>query len=106
MTREKLYLRLHEELPYASTIETTAWKELKDGSVRIEQTIFVERDSQRRIVLGHKGETIKAISMEARKDIAEILERPVHLFLLVKVNERWGDAREHYEALGLDFPKD
>jgi GTP-binding protein Era len=106
MTREKLYLRLHEELPYASTIETTAWKELKDGSVRIEQTIFVERDSQRRIVLGHKGETIKAISMEARKDIAEMLERSVHLFLLVKVNERWGDAREHYEALGLDFPKD
>ena len=106
LTREKLYLRLHEELPYASTVETTAWKELKDGSVRIEQTIYVERDSQRRIVLGHKGETIKAISMEARKDIQSVLERKVHLFLFVKVNERWGDSREHYEALGLDFPKD
>jgi GTP-binding protein Era len=106
LTREKLYLRLHEELPYASTVETTAWKELKDGSVCIEQTITVERDSQRRIVLGHKGETIKAISMEARKDIAAMLERKVHLFLFVKVNERWGDSREHFEALGLDFPKD
>ncbi|MFO1173412.1 MAG: GTPase Era [Hyphomicrobiaceae bacterium] len=105
LTREKLYLRLHEELPYASTVETTAWKELKDGSVRIEQTIYVERDSQRRIVLGHKGETIKAISMEARKDIAAMLEKPVHLFLFVKVDERWGDNREHYTALGLDFPK-
>ncbi|MEZ5924389.1 MAG: GTPase Era [Hyphomicrobiaceae bacterium] len=105
LTREKLYLRLHEELPYASTVETTAWKELKDGSVRIEQTIYVERESQRRIVLGHKGETIKAISMESRKDIAQVLERPVHLFLFVKVDERWGDSREHYEAMGLDFPK-
>jgi GTP-binding protein Era len=105
LTREKLYLRLHEELPYASTVETTAWKEMKDGSVRIEQTIFVERDSQRRIVLGHKGETIKAISMEARKDIAAVLERKVHLFLFVKVDERWGDSKEHYTALGLDFPK-
>ncbi len=106
LTREKLYLRLHEELPYASTVETSAWKELKDGSVRIEQTIYVERDSQRQIVLGHKGGTIKAISMEARKDIQAVLERKVHLFLFVKVKERWGDSREHYEALGLDFPKD
>ena len=96
----------HEELPYASTVETTAWKELKDGSVRIEQTIYVERDSQRRIVLGHKGETIKAISMEARKDIASMLDKPVHLFLFVKVDERWGDQRDHYTALGLDFPKE
>jgi GTP-binding protein Era len=105
MTREKLFLRLHEELPYASTVETTAWQEFKDGSVRIEQTIFVERDSQRKIVLGHKGETIKAISMEARRDIVQMLERPVHLFLVVKVDERWGDSREHYTAMGLDFPK-
>jgi GTP-binding protein Era len=105
LTREKLYLRLHEELPYASTVETTSWKDFEDGSVRIEQTIYVERDSQRRIVLGHKGGTIKAISMEARKDIEAMLDRKVHLFLFVKVNERWGELREHFEALGLDFPK-
>ena len=106
ITREKIYDRLHEELPYASTVETTQWKKLKDGSVRIEQTIFVERESQRAIVLGDKGKAIKAISMEARKDIAEMAERPVHLFLFVKVRENWGDDPERYREMGLEFPKE
>jgi GTP-binding protein Era len=83
VTREKLYLRLHQELPYQSTVETEVWKELKDGAVRIEQTIYVERESQRKIVLGKGGATIKAIGAEARREIAEILEQPVHLFLFV-----------------------
>ena len=106
ITREKIYDRLHEELPYASTVETTEWKELKDGSVRIEQTIFVERESQRAIVLGEKGHTIKTISMDARKEIAEMAEKPVHLFLFVKVRENWGDDPERYREMGLDFPKE
>ena len=104
ITREKLYLRLHQELPYASTVETQDWKELKDGSVRIEQVIYVERQSQRQIVLGKGGSAIKKISMEARKDIAEVLERPVHLFLFVKVREKWGNDPERYRMQGLDFP--
>ncbi|MFC4624139.1 GTPase Era [Daeguia caeni] len=104
ITREKLYLRLHEELPYASTIETERWEERKDGSVRIEQVIYVERDSQKKIVLGHKGETIKAIGQAARKEISEILEQPVHLFLFVKVRENWGNDPERYREMGLDFP--
>ena len=87
ITREKLYLRLHQELPYQSTVETDVWKELKDGSVRIEQTIYVERESQRKIVLGKGGHSIKAIGAEARREIAELFERPVHLFLFVKVRE-------------------
>jgi GTPase len=106
ITREKLYLRLHEELPYRSTIETEQWTERKDGSVRIEQTIYVERESQRKIVLGKGGQTIKAIGAEARRDIAAILERPVHLFLFVKVREGWGDDPERYRGIGLEFPKD
>jgi len=106
ITREKLYLRLHQELPYQSTVETTQWKELKDGSVRIEQTIFVERDSQRKIVLGKGGRTIKAIGAEARREIAEICEQPVHLFLFVKVREGWGDDPERYREMGLEFPRD
>ncbi len=106
ITREKLFLRLHEELPYALTVETAEWKTLKDGSVRIEQTIFVERESQRKIVLGAKGQTIKEISMAARKDIAEMVGSPVHLFLFVKVRERWGDDPERYREMGLDYPKD
>ena len=105
ITREKIYDRLHEELPYASTVETTQWKPLKDGSIRIEQTIFVERESQRAIVLGDKGRTVKAISMEARKDISEMAEKPVHLFLFVKVRENWGDDPERYREMGLEFPK-
>ena len=106
ITREKIYDRLHEELPYASTVETTQWKNLKDGSVRIEQTIFVERESQRAIVLGEKGKTIKAISMVARKEIAEMAKKDVHLFLFVKVRENWGDDPERYREMGLVFPKE
>jgi GTP-binding protein Era len=106
ITREKLYLRLHQELPYQSTVETEVWKELKDGAVRIEQTIYVERDSQRKIVLGKGGQAIKAIGAAARKDIAAAIEQPVHLFLFVKVREGWGDDPERYRHMGLDFPKE
>jgi GTPase len=106
ITREKLYLRLHQELPYQSTVETEVWKELKDGSVRIEQTIYVERESQRKIVLGKAGQTIKAIGAAARTDIAAAIEQPVHLFLFVKVREGWGDDPERYREMGLEFPKE
>ena len=105
ITREKLFLRLHEELPYALTVETIVWKELKNGSVRIEQTIYVERESQRRIVLGAKGAMIKEIGSAARADIAEIVGVPVHLFLFVKVRERWGEDPERFREMGLDYPK-
>ena len=105
ITREKLYLRLHQELPYRSTVETDVWKQLKDGSVRIEQTIFVERESQRKILLGKEGRTIKAIGSEARREIAEAVEAPVHLFLFVKVREHWGEDPERYRGMGLEFPK-
>jgi GTPase len=105
ITREKLYLRLHQELPYQSTVETDVWKELKDGSTRIEQTIYVERESQRKIVLGKGGQTIKAIGAEARREIADMVEAPVHLFLFVKVRERWSEDPERYREMGLDFPK-
>jgi GTP-binding protein Era len=106
ITREKIYRRLHQELPYQSTVETETWKELKDKSLRIEQTIYVERESQRKIVLGKGGETIKAIGADARKEIAEIMETPVHLFLFVKVREGWGDDPERYRGMGLEFPKE
>ena len=106
ITREKLYLRLHQELPYQSTVETEVWKELRDGSVRIEQTIYVERDSQKKIVLGKGGQSIKAIGEAARREIAEIAEAPVHLFLFVKVREGWGDDPERYREIGLEFPKE
>lgn len=105
ITREKIFLRLHQELPYISTVETTDWKEVKKKGVRIEQTIFVERESQRKIVLGKGGQTIKAISMEARKEIGEMTGGPVHLFLFVKVRPKWGDDPERYREMGLDFPK-
>jgi GTP-binding protein Era len=105
ITREKLYLRLHQELPYRSTVETETWKELKDGSVRIEQIIYVERESQRKIVLGKGGQTIKAIGAAARTDIAAALDHPVHLFLFVKVREGWADDPERYREMGLEFPK-
>ena len=105
ITREKLYDRLHEELPYAATVETTDWKEQK-GAVRIEQTIYVERDSQRAIVLGEAGRMIKQLGMESRTELAQILEKPVHLFLFVKVREGWGNDPERYRELGLEFPKD
>jgi len=106
ITREKIYLRLHQELPYHSTVETESWQERKDGSVRIEQTIYVERESQRKIVLGKGGQAIKAIGAQARKEISEIIEKPVHLFLFVKVREGWSDDPERYREMGLEFPKD
>ena len=102
ITREKIYERLHEELPYQSTVETDQWQQRPDGSIRIEQTVFVERDSQRKIVLGKGGQTIKAIGQSARKEIAEA---PVHLFLFVKVRENWGDDPERYREMGLEFPR-
>jgi GTP-binding protein Era len=105
ITREKIYERLHEELPYQSTVETDQWQQRPDGSVRIEQTVFVERDSQRKIVLGKGGQTIKAIGQAARKEIAEVAEVPVHLFLFVKVRENWSDDPERYREMGLEFPR-
>ncbi len=105
VTREKLFLRLHDELPYASTVETTAFKRLKNGSIRLEQTIYVERASQKKILLGAGGRTIRQISMEARTELSEQIETPVHLFLFVKVRERWGDNPEIYREMGLEFPK-
>ena len=105
ITREKIYERLHEELPYQSTVETDQWQQRPDGSVRIEQTIFVERESQRKIVLGEGGQTIKAIGQLARKDIAEVAEARVHLFLHVKVRENWADDPERYREMGLEFPR-
>ncbi len=105
ITREKLFERLHQELPYISTVETEQWQERKDGSVRIEQTIYVERDSQKSIVLGKKGQTIKAISKTSREELAEIIDAPVHLFLFVKVRENWADDPERYREMGLEFPR-
>ena len=106
ITREKIYRKLHQELPYQSTVETDGWTERKDQSVRIEQTIFVERESQRKIVLGKGGATIKAIGAESRKEIAEILGVAVHLFLFVKVRENWGDDPDRYRQMGLEFPRE
>ena len=98
--------QLHQELPYQSTVETDNWEERKDKSVRIEQTIFVERESQRKIVLGKGGATIKSIGADSRKEIGEILGVPVHLFLFVKVRENWGDDPDRYREMGLEFPKE
>ena len=106
ITREKIFRQLHQELPYQSTVETDSWTERKDKSIRIEQTIFVERESQRKIVLGKGGATIKSIGADARKEIAEIVGVPVHLFLFVKVRENWGDDPDRYREMGLDFPKE
>jgi GTP-binding protein Era len=103
ITREKLYLRVHEELPYSAAVETTRFEERKDGSARIEQTIYVERESQRPIILGKGGQTLKWIGQKAREDLSEILDRPVHLFLHVQVDERWADKQEFYGDLGLDY---
>jgi GTP-binding protein Era len=106
ITREKLFERLHQELPYHATVETEQWKDLRGGDVRIEQTIYVERESQRKIVLGKGGAAIKAIGESARRELAGILEVKVHLFLFVKVREGWGDDPERYRAMGLEFPKE
>jgi len=104
ITREKLFERLHQELPYHSTVETEVWKELRKGDIRIEQTIYVERESQRKIVLGKGGQAIKAIGEAARKEIEKVVETKVHLFLFVKVREGWGEDPERYRAMGLEFP--
>ncbi|NWG53709.1 MAG: GTPase Era [Hydrogenophilaceae bacterium] len=102
-TREKLMLRLHDELPYETTVETETWEERKDGSVRIEQTIYVARESQRKIAIGEKGQTVKAIGEAARKELEATLGRRVHLFLHVKLRENWSEERARYRALGLDY---
>jgi GTP-binding protein Era len=104
ITREKIFQKLHQELPYRSTVETDSWTERNDKSVCIEQTIYVERESQRKIVLGKAGATIKSIGADARKEIAEIIEQPVHLFLFVKVRENWGEDPDRYREMGLEFP--
>lgn len=104
ITREKLFLRVHDELPYALTVETEQWQDRADGSVKIDQTVYVGRESHKRILLGHKGRTIKAVSTDARHELAALLDRPVHLFLFVKVRERWVDDPERYRELGLEFP--
>ena len=103
ITREKLYLRVHEELPYAAAVETTSFKEQKDGSLRIEQTVLVERDGQRAIILGKNGQTLKWIGQKAREELETLLDRRVHLFLHVKVNERWSDDRALYAQFGLEY---
>ena len=103
LTREKLTLRLHQELPYQMTVETESWEERKDGSVRIGQIVYVARDGHKGIVLGHKGETIRQIGVEARAEMAVLLERPVHLFLTVKVRPGWLDDPARYREMGLDF---
>ncbi|UGY14956.1 GTPase Era [Bradyrhizobium septentrionale] len=106
ITREKIYSHLHQELPYQSTVETDSWTDRKDKSIRIEQTIYVERESQRKIVLGKGGATIKSIGAQARAELAEIMGVPVHLFLFVKVRENWGDDPDRYREMGLEFPKE
>lgn len=103
ITREKVYLRVHEELPYSAAVETTAFDEKGDGSARIEQTIYVERESQRPIVLGKGGQTLKWIGQKSREELTELLDRPVHLFLTVKVDPRWQDSRALYAQFGLDY---
>jgi GTPase len=106
ITREKLFERLHDELPYSSTVETELWQDLPDGSARIEQTIYVLREGHKKIVIGEGGRTIKAIGTAARKEIIEAAGQRVHLFLFVKVREHWADDPERYREMGLDFPKD
>ena len=103
LTREQLYLQLHKELPYASAVATEKWEDRKDGSTVIHQQIFVERDSQKAIVVGKGGSRLKQIGAAAREAIGEHLDRKVHLFLHVKVNPRWGEDRGLYEDIGLDW---
>jgi len=105
ITREQVFLKLHDELPYASLVETERWEDRSDGSVRIEQVIYVAKDSQKPIVLGRGGRTVKAIGAGARAELERILDRRVHLFLFVKVREHWGDDPEHYRMMGLDYPR-
>jgi GTP-binding protein Era len=106
VTREKIYLRLHDELPYSSAVETEKWEERRDGSVKIDQVIYVQRDGQKAIVLGKKGATIKTIGELARTELETLFGRRVHLFLFVKVREDWAENSEHYKEIGLDFPNE
>jgi GTP-binding protein Era len=106
VTREKIYLRLHDELPYASAVETEKWEERKDGSVKIDQVIYVQREGQKAIVLGKGGSTIKIIGALAREELEKLFGHRVHLFLFVKVREDWAENSEHYKEIGLDFPKE
>ncbi|MBU6155369.1 MAG: GTPase Era [Alphaproteobacteria bacterium] len=105
ITRERIYDRLHEELPYATTVITEQWKQMEDGSARLEQTIYVERESQRAIVLGKGGATIKLLGQTARKEMEAQFGHKVHLFLFVKVRENWADDPMHYREIGLDLPE-
>jgi len=105
VTREKLFLRLHQELPYSAHVEVEGWEERKDGSVKIDQVIYIQRAAHKKIVIGAKGETIKAISSAARAELTELLDRKVHLFLFVKVRENWIDDPERYREMGLEFPR-
>ena len=106
VTREKIYLRLHDELPYSSAVETEKWEERRDGSVKIDQVIYVQRDGQKAIVLGKKGATIKTIGELARTELETLFGRRVHLFLFVKVREDWAENSEHYKEIGLDYPNE
>ena len=103
ITREKLYLQLHQELPYAAAVETEGWKLKEDGRIKIDQIIYIERKSQKAIVLGRGGKRIKAIGEAARKELEDLLKTRIHLFLFVKVRERWGDDPDRYRDLGLEF---
>ncbi|MEN0040088.1 MAG: GTPase Era [Pseudomonadota bacterium] len=105
ITREKIFLRLHQELPYSAHVEVEGWEERKDGSVKIDQVIYIQRTAHKKMVIGSKGETIKAISTAAREELSELLDRKVHLFLFVKVRENWIDDPERYVEMGLEFPK-
>lgn len=104
ITREKLFLRVHDEIPYNCTVETESFKIQKDGSYKIDQVVYVTRDSHKKIVLGAGGQTIKAIGAESRKELMEMYEVPIHLFLFVKVREKWGDDPERYREMGLEYP--
>ena len=104
-TREKLMLRLHQELPYQLTVGADSWEERKDGSVRIEQTVYIAKEGHRPIVLGKGGQTLKAVGKAAREELSETMGRPVHLFLHVKVDPRWADDAERYAEMGLDLPE-
>jgi GTP-binding protein Era len=106
VTREKIYLRLHDELPYASAVETEKWEERRDGSVKIDQVIYVQREGQKAIVLGKGGSTIKTIGALAREELEKLFDRRVHLFLFVKVREDWAENSEHYKEIGLDYPNE
>ena len=105
ITREKIFLRLHQELPYSAHVEVEGWEERDDGSVKIDQVIYIEREAHKKIVIGKRGETIKAISSAARQELSTLLDRKVHLFLFVKVRQNWLDDPERYREMGLEFPR-